>query len=158
MSIFRFLFVSRYLWHSAWMSALNPGMYNHNWLSHLHCTNVVAWPVIQSVNNKSTLPMENSICSLTLCILQGASEDITPKKEKPEKGNENYQKVKEVSTKNAEQQFLFNTAFAVWICTSEKSLVNQSMWAGMWCLCQLKSCVWCFCPRLFTSGGFQCSE
>lgn len=42
--------------------------------------------------------MENSICCFTLCILQGASEDITPKKEKPEKGNENYQKVKEVGT------------------------------------------------------------
>lgn len=51
-----------------------------------------------SVTDKSTLPMENSICCFTLCILQGASEDITPKKEKPEKGNENYQKVKEVGT------------------------------------------------------------
>lgn len=33
---------------------------------------------------------------LTLCILQGASEDAPPKKEKVDKGNENYQKVKEV--------------------------------------------------------------
>lgn len=34
---------------------------------------------------------------LTLCMLQGASEDAPPKKEKVDKGNENYQKVKEVS-------------------------------------------------------------
>ncbi|TDH11017.1 hypothetical protein EPR50_G00081930 [Perca flavescens] len=33
--------------------------------------------------------------SLTVCLLQGASEDATPKKDK-EKGNENYQKVKAI--------------------------------------------------------------
>uniref|UniRef100_A0A4W6FS01 Inositol 1,4,5-trisphosphate receptor n=1 Tax=Lates calcarifer TaxID=8187 RepID=A0A4W6FS01_LATCA len=36
---------------------------------------------------------ENCICCLTLCILQGPSEEATPKKEK---GNENYQQVKEI--------------------------------------------------------------
>lgn len=41
---------------------------------------------------------------LTLCILQGALEDAPPKKEKLDKGNENYQKVKEVR--------LFSQAFA----------------------------------------------
>lgn len=53
--------------------------------------------------------MENSICCLTLCILQGASEDITPKKEKPEKGNENYQKVKEVRTLAFLQEHFYST-------------------------------------------------
>lgn len=35
---------------------------------------------------------------LTVCVLQGASEGTSQRKEKVEKGNENYQNVKEVRT------------------------------------------------------------
>ena len=41
---------------------------------------------------------ENCIRCLTLCVLQGLSEEAPPKKDKQEKGNENYNKVKEVRT------------------------------------------------------------
>ena len=44
---------------------------------------------------------------MSVCTLQGASEDAPPKKEKLEKGNENYQKVKEVSRHVFLQEVVF---------------------------------------------------
>ncbi|CAK6983752.1 inositol 1%2C4,5-trisphosphate receptor type 3, partial [Scomber scombrus] len=48
-----------------------------------------------SVYNVVQYP-ENCICCLTVCVLQGALEETTPKKDKLEKSNENYQNVKEI--------------------------------------------------------------
>lgn len=54
----------------------------------------------------------------TVSVLQGASEEATPKKDKLEKSNENYQKVKEV--RSASSLFLtsFDVVSAVFTCQS----------------------------------------
>lgn len=58
------------------------------------------------------------MCCLTLCVLQGASEKATPKKDMQEKGNENYQKVKEVRRPPGALSWLcvvvFGSPLALW--------------------------------------------
>lgn len=51
--------------------------------------------------------------------------------------------------------FISTTAFALWMCTSNKGPVNHSMWAGMLCLCHSRP--WCGAFVLVSSpvGAFS---
>lgn len=111
---------------------------------------------------RSALPRTLCRCCLTLCILQGASEDAPPKKEKVDKGNENYQKVKEV--RPFSQAFSFVGWFHL-LDLLHQTPVNQSIWVGHTFYFILLLFIFggggASCGAVvygFTSGGFYCSE
>lgn len=107
---------------------------------------------------RSALPRTLCRCCLTLCILQGASEDAPAKKEQVDKGNENYQKVKEVRP--------FSQAFS-WFSLLDllhQTPLNQAIWVGhafyfnlLLLLSSFILAVGASCGAVvygFTSGGF----
>lgn len=100
----------------------------------------------------NSLICDSSVCNVALyrkttayavlpcCILQGASEDASPKKEKLDKGNENYQKVKEVRTLVPLQEL--SCSFR---CESARLTPINPCGRGCHVFLSTRSYMWCSC-------------